>query len=329
MTDVICLGIMVADVMVRPVDRWPETGSLQFVESLEVHSGGCAVNTGIGLHRLGLDVSVVGQVGQDAFGDFLIGVLHSHRMPTHGVRRVEGGTSGSIAIVSSSGERTFLHHIGANRTEPEDIGSWRIESQARHLHVGGAFLLPGLDGQPMANLLAEARAQGMTTSVDTAFDFSGRWMDLIRPVLPHTDYFLPSYVEAKALSGREDPSEQAEYLLQQGVGTVAIKLGDQGALVAREKTQLRVEPLSVTALDATGAGDAWVAGFLDGVLAGWPLSAAALWGNAQGAASVSAAGATTGVRDRDGLERLLRDQGRWPEFLDSLGQGAEGGCHHG
>lgn len=305
---------MVADVLVRPVDQWPESGSLQFVDALEVHSGGCAVNTAIGLERLGLKVSVVGQVGRDAFGDFLLGVLQANHMATDGVRRVDRGTSGSVAVVSSSGERTFLHHIGANRTDSGDLGSWRTEPGARHLHVGGAFLLPGLDGEPMARLLERARAQGMTTSVDTAFDFSGQWMHLLRPVLPYVDYFLPSYAEAKALTGCDDPWHQADALLQLGAGTVAIKLGDQGAVVANANGRWQVDALKVAAVDATGAGDAWVAGFLDGLLAGWPLAAAALWGNAQGAASVGRAGATTGVCNRQGLEQLLREHDRWQEF---------------
>ncbi len=311
---------MVADVLVRPVDRWPEVGSLQFVEALEVHSGGCAVNTGIAMKRLGLEVTVVGQVGRDAFGDFLIATLSREDMMTQRVRRVDRGTSGSVAVVSRSGERTFLHHIGANRTDPAEPRWWQLDPGARHLHVGGAFLLPGLDGRPMAELLAEAHRLGMTTSVDTAFDFSGQWMELIHPVLPQVDYFLPSYTEAQCLTGFDDPEAQAQALLDRGVGVVGIKLGDQGALVAvAGKPARRVAPIVVEAVDATGAGDAWVAGFLYGILAGWPLEASALWGNAQGAASVQAAGATTGVQNRQGLEHLLRASGRWTEFLDGIG----------
>ena len=320
---------MVADVMVRPVDRWPASGSLQFVDAFEVHSGGCAINTAVGLKRLGREVAVVGQVGRDALGDFLLGVLQSNDMATQGVRRVKRSTSGSVAIVSSSGERTFLHHVGANGSEPDDLPLWSTYPKARHLHVGGAFLLPGLDGGPMAELLANAKAEGMTTSVDTAFDFSGQWAELIQPALPFVDYFLPSYVEAQGISRLDRPEEQAKHLLTMGAGTVAIKLGDQGCLVANRTGSWRIAPLAITAVDATGAGDAWVAGFLDGVLAGWPLKAAALWGNAQGAAAASASGATTGVQDRAGLSRLLRQQGRLAEFSKWRDQGDEPGGQHG
>lgn len=322
-SDVICLGILVVDILVRPVDTWPAVGSLQFVDGLDVHSGGCALNTGTALHRLGRSVRVEGQVGNDILGDYLLRVLEERGMDSTGIRRVRRGTSGSIALVRSNGERTFLHFIGANRTSAVEPSRTPPSGAARHLHVGGAFLLPGLDGPPMATLLTDAHRAGMTTSVDTAYDFSGRWLDLIRPVLPHVDYFVPSYLEARALTGREDPADQAAALLDYGVGAVGIKLGEEGSLVATGGGHWRVAPLKVTPVDTTGAGDAWVAGFLDGILRGWPLPAAALWGNAQGAASVQAAGASSGIMDAAGLRDLLRRQNRIAE-LHTLG-GGEGG----
>ncbi len=311
---------MVADVVVRPVDRWPELGSLQFVSGLDVHSGGCALNTGMALHALGWDVRVEGQVGNDILGDYLVRVLEEREMATSGVRRVSAGTAGSVALVTSGGERTFLHYIGANRNDRSGLSAWQQLPRARHLHVGGAFLLPGLDGEPMAELLQTAHRMGMTTSVDTAYDFSGQWMDLVRPVLPHADYFLPSYLEAKALTGESDPEQQAHRLLEAGVKTVGIKLGEHGALIATQQATPEgagawsVGPLKVPVVDTTGAGDAWVAGFLDGVLRGWPLPAAALWGNAQGAACVQTTGASTGVLGRDALLALLSAAGRREEF---------------
>lgn len=312
--DVICLGILVVDILVRPVDVWPEVGSLQFVDGLDLHSGGCALNTGTALHRLGRSVRVEGQVGEDILGDYLLKVLAERGMDSSGVRRVRRGTSGSIALVRSNGERTFLHFIGANRTSPTEAQRFSPVGAARHLHVGGAFLLPGLDGPPMASLLAEAKRAGMTTSVDTAYDFSGRWIELMAPVLPAVDYFVPSYLEAQALTGRDDPAEQAEALLDLGVGAVGIKLGVDGSLVAARGETWRLAPLPVSPVDTTGAGDAWVAGFLDGLMRGWPLAAAALWGNAEGAASVLAAGASSGILDADGLVGLLRRHGRLDEL---------------
>ncbi len=319
---------MVADVVVRPVDHWPELGSLQFVSGLDVHSGGCALNTGIALHALGWEVRVEGQVGDDILGDYLLRVVKRHGMATSGIRRVSAGTAGSVALVTSGGERTFLHYIGSNRIDQAGLKAWQRLPSARHLHVGGAFLLPGLDGEPMADMLQTAHGMGMTTSVDTAYDFSGQWMDLIRPVLPHVDYFLPSYLEAKAMTGESDPERQARHLLEAGVQTVGIKLGDQGALIATQPggpggfRAWPVAPLKVAVVDTTGAGDSWVAGFLDGVLRGWGLPAAALWGNAEGAACVQATGASTGVLDRAGLLSLLGAQGRGEEFdrLRSHGQ---------
>ena len=326
MPDIVCLGILVADVLVKPVDQFPAVGSLQFVEDLSIHSGGCALNTGIALHKLGMDVHVWGQVGQDPFGDFLLDTLREAGLEVTGVERILRGTSTSVGLISHDGERTFLHYVGANATEPEHWSHWPNLPPARHLHIGGAFLLPGLDGEAMARLLADAKQRGMTTSVDTAYDGSGRWLDLLGPSLPYVDYFLPSEREAAALTKESTPELQSERLLALGVGTCGIKLGAGGCYLASGSERWRLPVLPVPVQDTTGAGDAWVAGFLAARLQGWPLPAAGLWGNAQGAAAVQAVGASQGVRDSEGLRALLRQYGRDEELVRYLthltGEGA-------
>ena len=114
MVDVVCLGILVADVIARPVDELPH-GAVSLMDEMSLHGGGCALNTATGLARFGLSVRVVGKVGEDTFGDFVVGLLDERGLDTRGVLRDPAApTSATVVLVDRAGERSFLHLPGAN-----------------------------------------------------------------------------------------------------------------------------------------------------------------------------------------------------------------------
>jgi sugar/nucleoside kinase (ribokinase family) len=295
--DVLCLGIMVADVVALPVKGLPPKGTLATVERMELHTGGCAVNTGISLAKLGLRTAVMGKVGADGFGDYVIGVLQEHGIDTRGVVRDRvNNTSATMVMVDEDGERTFIHYLGANGAVHEEDVSLDLVRRARILHVAGHNLMPGFDGEIAGRILARAHSCGVTTSLDTAWDFSGRWLKLVEPCLPHLDIFVPSFEEARQIAGREDPAGVAAFFLDYGIGTVALKMGSQGCYVATQEEAFHLPIFPVKVVDATGAGDAFAAGFLAGMARGWGLRESARLANAVGALCVTAVGATAGVR---------------------------------
>ena len=167
--------------------------------------------------------------------------------------------------------------------------------------MAGALVMPELDGGPTAAVLTQAKARGLTTSLDTVWDATGRWERLL-PGLPHLDLFVPSLAEGSAITGQPKPESVAAWLRERGVGTVALKLGANGCFVASEEFEGYVAAPAVTAIDGTGSGDAFAAGLLYGHLAGWPLERAAALGNAAGALASTAVGAVEGVR---GLQETL------------------------
>jgi sugar/nucleoside kinase (ribokinase family) len=301
MNDAICLGILVADVVARPVDGLPEAGTLGLVSSMVLRGGGCALNTSSALVRLGLRAAAIGKVGDDAFGDFVVSLLRERGVDGTGVIRDPGAsTSASVALVDSAGERTFLHHPGANDAlRADEIGEAAFAGRA--LHVAGALVLASLDGEPAAKILAEARRRGLHTSLDTVFDASGRW-ERVLPALPHCDLVTPGRAEAEAISGEGDPERAARRLRELGAGTAAVTLGPDGCYVSADDFEGRVPPVPVEAVDGTGAGDAFAAGFLYGRLAGWGTEACARFANAAGALATTAVGAFEGVA---GLDRTL------------------------
>jgi len=306
MPQVTTLGILVADILGRPIDSIPERGKLSHVKEMTLHIGGCAANTAIGLHKLGVDTACIGKVGNDGFGDYVAKFLSDSGVDVRGVRRdAVATTSATMVLVGSDGERTFLHHIGANATlKPEDVDMGIVGAGAI-LHIAGAFLMPGFDGEPAAKVLKAAKERGVTTSLDTAWDATGQWMKVLEPMLQHVDYFVPSYEEARLLTAREDPRDVAKALRDYGIGIVCLKMGGDGALCLSDEGEIRMPIFRVDPVDATGAGDAFAAGFLCGVVQGWDLERTVQLANAVGALCVTAMGTTAGLRSLEGTMEFI------------------------
>ena len=296
--DVVCLGILVADVIARPVDELPH-GAVSLMDDVSLHGGGCALNTATGLVRLGLSALVVGKVGEDTFGDFVVGLLAERGLDTRGVLRDPAvPTSATVVLVDRAGERSFLHLPGANGALGAEELALDNVCSGRALHIAGALVMPSLDGAPTAELLAEARRRGVHTSLDTVYDSTGRW-ERVEPCLPHLDLLMASLAEAQGVSGQHEPARAAAWFRDRGVTEVALKLGSDGCYVAGSEFEGNVPAFRVHVVDGTGAGDAFAAGVIYGRLAGWPLVDAARLANAAGALATTAVGATEGLLDLD------------------------------
>lgn len=317
MSEVVCVGILVADVWGRPIDSQPEHGRLMLVDEIGLGVGGCAANTGLGLAKLGVDTGLMGKVGDDGFGEFVREEIGAHGIDTSGIRTTtERGTSATMIMVDSAGERTFMHCIGANATmKPEDIDMAQVAA-AEIFDFAGALVMPGFDGEPAASVMRAAQQAGTTTCLDTVWDDTGRWMELLEPVLPHTDMFLPSLAEAVEVTGETEPEQVAAVLMDHGVKTVGLKMGEDGCYVRTADREVRVPAYEVDVVDGTGSGDAFVAGFIVGTLRGWDLEDVARFANAVGALCVTAPGTTAGLRDFAGtIDFLVEREGeRWREL---------------
>ena len=303
--DIVCLGILVADVIARPVDTLPAHGSLGIVEEVALRGGGCALNTSSALVRLGLRASAVGKVGADPFGDFVVSLLDERGVDRRGVLRDgTAPTSATVVLVSGDGERTFLHVPGADAALRAGELDPELLYAGRCLHVAGALVLEELDGEPLAAILAEARRRGLLTSLDTVWDASARW-SRVEPCLEHLDLFVPGLGEARAITGEDEPGRAAAWLRARGVGSVALTMGPDGCYAAGDGFEGAIPAPHVRAVDGTGAGDAFAAGLLYGTLAGWELERAARLACAAGALATTAVGAFEGVGTLDETVALV------------------------
>ena len=306
--DVLSLGIYVVDVLGRPIDQFPEKGKLALFDELEIHTGGCANNTAIALARLGISAGAMGKVGTDAFGNLILQGLRDNGVNAAGMRQdTDVSTSFTFVAIASDGERTFYHYIGANGELGEADLNWELIRTVKILHIAGALVMPRFDGAPMANVLRTAKALGITTSLDTAYDATGKWMETLEPCLPYVDIFMPSIVEAQHLTGLSDYREIAQVLRgNYDIDTLIIKMGENGSYATTPEAEHFAPAYTVDVVDATGAGDAYAAGFLAGTIMGWDLKAAMELASATGAACVTAIGTTAGIQN---LEETLKISG--------------------
>jgi sugar/nucleoside kinase (ribokinase family) len=304
---VACVGILVADLFVPPLPRLPAAGELLKVDDFLLTTGGCAANTAMDLHRLGVSTSVIGKVGEDSFGDFVIQDLARHGLATAGIRRSSQGTSRTVILPVVGEDRRYIHAVGANGDfTAADIDLRQIMA-AQVLYVGGYMLLPRLEAGALAALFAEAQQAGVKTVLDVA-GVTAPARDDLALLLPHVDVFLPNHDEACILTGETDPARQAGALLDLGTGVAGITLGGDGAYICTRTEKIRAGSYTVDVVDPSGGGDAFDAGFIVGMLEGWNLATTVEFASAAGALACTALGCTAGLRTRAETQSFIRSQ---------------------
>jgi sugar/nucleoside kinase (ribokinase family) len=213
-------------------------------------------------------------------------------------------------------DRRFIHCAGANAVmKADDIPLDRVR-QCKVFYVGGYLLMPELEKPgALVKLFREARKAGATTMLDVVVPGPGDHWPKFEEVLAETDVFLPNNDEAALITGLTDPVAQAERFRSAGVGTVVITQGDRGTLLVEHSRRLRSGIYPTTFVGGTGAGDAFDAGFIAGVLAGEDSVGCLRWGSALGASCVRSVSATESVFNRvEAIEFMRSHELRVEEF---------------
>jgi sugar/nucleoside kinase (ribokinase family) len=238
-----------------------------------------------------LKVAFIGVCGDDVFGRFMLAEMSKHNVDIENVIVSQSGSTGLSIILNQSSDRAILTHPGLiAELRASDIPDALLRN-ARHLHVASYFLQTNL--QPdLPNLFRRARSLGLTTSLDTNYDPSEKWIGF-EELLAVTNVFLPNEREALSLSGEKNIDEAASRLGSK-VEVLAIKLGAQGALGVQNGTSVRVASIPVKVVDTVGAGDSFDAGFLYGYLNQWGLEKCLWLACVCGALSTQKAGGTDG-----------------------------------
>ncbi len=301
---VVTVGVHIVDVLTRPVESIPAGQDTVLVDQIRLTAAGSAAGTAVDLAKLGLQVISLGAVGDDELGDFLIAVMTRHGVDvTRLARRSTDQTAASILPIRPDGGRPSFHVPGANLTvtaaEAEDL------SGAAAIHLGGMDVTFGLNDPAFLTRLDRARADGAIVTMDLLSNMS----DLLRGAaafLPYVDYFLPNEEQTLAMTGESDPAEAAIALRGMGVKGVVITLGERGSLLlAGDGPVERIPALPVEAVDTTGCGDAYCAGFIAGLVHGRTPAEAARWGTAAAATVAQGLGSDACLTGLDQVTSLV------------------------
>ena len=313
MKKVACVGILVADVIVETVTKYPEKGVLVPVNSITMHNGGNAMTAAINLRKLGTQSYMVGMVGEDIFGSFLEGKLKDANVDTKGLKfSKDAQTSASVLMIDEKGERSFFHTVGTDAVFSEKDIDYSIINNCDIVFVTGSFLMDKFDGIETLNFLKKCKEMGKTTFLDVCWDAKGRWGQLLDMSIPYIDFLMPSIDEAVQLTGKEDAEEIADAFVSKGAKNVIIKLGSKGSYLRKdgEKTGSYFPPYYVeNPVDTTGAGDSFCSGFLAEFSRDGSLEDCMKFANATGAHCVMEKGATNGIKTYEEIKSFMNKGG--------------------
>ncbi|GLZ38712.1 PfkB family carbohydrate kinase [Actinokineospora sp. NBRC 105648] len=247
---------------------------------ITLSAGGAGANAAAWLAELGVGVTLVSRVGQDSAAAQARAELTARGVCCAFTVDPDASTGCVVVLVDGTGQRTMLPDRGANaRLQASDLVDL---SGAGHLHLSGYVLLDEASRAAGVEVLAAARAAGLTTSVDpqsvTLLRDRDAFVDAVRGV----DLLLPNADEFRALGGKS---------LLDVVGAVAVTYGAEGAAWMERSSMVSVPALEVACVDTTGAGDAFNAGLLSAWLSGGSARAALAAGVAAGARAVGQVGA--------------------------------------
>ena len=293
---VVCAGILVADHVCTPMQALPEPGRLVAVDKMYLLTGGCAANVAVNVAKQSISVGVLGKVGDDPWGRFVREDLGRHGVDTKRIGvSPEAQTSQSMVLLCRGEDRRFVHTFGANgELRAADIPTDYLAG-AQVFYLGGYLIMPSLVPGELAGVFRCCRERGIRTVLDvvvpTGFHYNGELDEVLRS----TDVFLPNVDEAEALTGEKDPARQAAALHAMGAGTVVVTMGEAGLFFANATGAWRASHFNSEVVDQTGAGDAFCAGFIAGMVRGLDLAGCIRYGSALGASCVRSIGCYEGV----------------------------------
>jgi len=297
--DATIVGLYVLDILGRPVSEIPKGGDLAYIDELRLTVAGTAGGTIIDCAKLGLSTLAVGAVGDDEKADFVVSVLEKFGADTAGFERIKGvPTSSTILNIRPNGERPALHLRGAcdhflpPNKEKLDIFDCKV------FHLGGTGLLKKLDGSVSVELLKEAKENGCITTWDL-IGASKTTIDIVKPLLPHIDYFMPSIEEASIMCGLDDPNDIAKYYLDNGVTNCVLTMGGEGSLFVNKDETIKTPAFDINVVDTTGCGDAFDAGMITSLIKNFDLEKSLKFATTTSGLVATGLGSDAGIIDFD------------------------------
>lgn len=305
--DITFVGTALVDSIVRDLNPEPVSATGYLAASGTLAPGGEAVNGAMAAARLGLRAVILCSLGQDAAGDLVTAALVRSGVDVSRILRpAEHPTPVSTLLVNRDGTRRSItndaHRYNFHpEARPEEIPRSRV------LVLGSLFRAPFNDPEAVRGVLTAPTARTALRFADTKLpNFRRLTLADLADSLPLIDYIFPNEDEGAYCTGKTDPVAMADVFLDRGVKNVIVKLGSRGCLFRNARETIRLDAYEIDPVDATGAGDNFLAGFAAALLEGKSHGEALRFANACGALCTTVQGAAGGLRSRSQVLDFLR-----------------------
>jgi ribokinase len=299
--DVIGFGALNLDRLYRVV-QIAGAGEESYITRYTEASGGSAANTIVGLARLGVNVGCIGKLAGDLEGRRILSDLINEKVNINGIVVSEDGASGVVlCFVDEGGERTMYVQPSVNNELTQQEIDVDYGRNTKFLHLSSFISKKPFEAQQeLLNACDDVQV-----SLDPGMYYATKGIQALRPILKRCLTVFPNEREVQLLTG-EKYVNGARVLLREGPKIVAVKLGSKGCYVTDGVEEHFIEAYEVKVVDTTGAGDAFCAGFLYGLLKGKDLYACGELGNYVASRKIGIDGARDGLPNRSDIPRHLR-----------------------
>jgi len=303
MPNILVIGSLNADLVVR-TPRFPQPGETISGDDLQTFPGGKGANQAVAAARLGTSVAMLGRVGKDNFGDFLLENLKSNKVDSRFVQRDDASTGTAIIVVDASGQNSIILSAGANGKVSDADASTASFSDFDLL-----LLQLEIPIETVLSAARRAREGGLRVLLNPAPARA-----LPDPLISLPDFLVPNETELSLLTNQpvsDIPSAEkaAKTLLSRGAQTVIVTLGANGALLVTKENTKHIPPFKVNAVDTTAAGDAFIGGFASALLQNTSLEESVRYGCACGAVATTKFGAQPSLPTKEEVERFMSLRG--------------------
>jgi sugar/nucleoside kinase (ribokinase family) len=313
---VLTVGDVFVDCVMSGLTRMPRLGEEIYGDDFALAVGGDPALYAVNLARLGLETSVVAQLGEDFFSDFVIRNLTQEGVDTRFVMRSAKSRANITFALSLPQDRAFATFLGAEGQYTNEVLPWGDLGESEALVLFGTRL------EQKGPILKQAKSRGMLTVLNAGWDPSEQWSEALYDLGPQVDVFIANEVEVRHLTRQADHRTAMRELSRRFSVCVAT-LGGEGALASDGEEMIHCPAFPMPVVDTTGAGAAFGSGFLYGLLHAWSLADCVTLGNACGGLAITAIGGSTAFPTLSQLQEFLRVQGmaRHPIFTAMDGTG--------
>jgi ribokinase len=298
MPNILVVGSLNADLVVR-APRFPQPGETISGDDLNIIPGGKGANQAVAAARLGANVSMLGRVGKDDFGDLLLENLKQNKVDSTPIQRADSSTGTAIIIVDASGQNSIVLSAGANgkvSIADVDIAFTNYQLLLLQLEIPLPTVLRAAQRAKENNarvVLNPAPAKELPNELIALADF----------IIPNETEL--SFLTKQNVSDIASAESAARDLLERGAKNVIVTLGSKGALIVNTETCKQVDTYQVDVVDTTAAGDAFIGGFATSVLENKTLEEAVRFGCACGALATTKFGAQPSLPTKAEVDKLI------------------------